>query len=69
LRIGKLVIVATGIGSDTQFSSNVQRHDTRNDEPKCSLVMRDHSGVKILPPNENSLSTDALDGSPMFRVT
>jgi len=31
--------------------------------------MRDRSGVKILPPNENSLSTDALDGSPVFRVT
>jgi len=31
--------------------------------------MRDRSGVKILPPNENSLSIDALDGSPVFRVT
>ena len=28
---------------------------------QCSLVKRDRSGVKILPPNENSLSTDALD--------
>jgi len=35
---------------------------------KCSLVMRDRSGVKILPPNKNS-STDALDSSPVFRVT
>jgi len=31
--------------------------------------MRDRSGVKILPPNENSHSTDALEGSPVFRVT
>jgi len=31
--------------------------------------MRDRSGVKILPPNKNSLSTDVLDGSPVFRVT
>jgi len=28
-----IVIVATGIGSDTQFSPSVQCHDTRNDEP------------------------------------
>ena len=31
--------------------------------------MRDRSGKKILPPNKNSLSTDALDGSPVFGVT